>query len=389
MNVFIMVRCTDIMCKAGALLVFDTIRVGYPTWKITCVYLGDYPDIQIEIEAKCKENNIAFTSNWPCDTNDEVIELLVNSEQESFVVADSDMIFHKSLEWYQPRQALAGRFQPRYFESTNQTTTEERLHTSLLYFEMPTVREDIARSYEQQPKPINTPYDVFSPFVYKYRGKTLFYDSCCSLYHAIGGEMFGKDVLECYDHLHGGSYFNIVSGNVTRDIWAELKIGKEIKGLHKLHNEYWYKHAYLETHEKIKNAIGEDAQRFLISYGRYVNMVDDVVDEEKSHDMIQQQVEMATRLFSSNYWLANAQYLRVVEQLVHVIYFTILGWESSNEAWKRRDARAINHCADFMIIAVMLLETNNPKFCIEIAKELMEKFHLAQLEDLTQEEMYA
>lgn len=393
-NVFIITRCFDLACKESALLVFNTIRVGFPNWPITCIYLGDFDEIKSEIEDKCKIDNITFRDlSLSFQTNDEVIEWLVKNEQQDFLVCDSDMIFWKSLEFYQPINNLAGRHIPRYSCEFTNTLTEERLHTSLLYFSnLPQLRLDIENSFKQLFDGRFTPYNPYKPVITKFKGQSLFYDSCCILYHAIGGEAFGKDILDCYDHLHAGSFY--------KEIVNELKIPdkqwtgafshpESVKGSYRKQRVHWFKSAFKKLEENYTNKLSEDAQTFLYGFGKYVGLIDDLIDEPANAKLVSETTAYAARLFSSNYWTVNSRELLIVEQLVHVIYFTQLKWETDIEAWKRRDARVLNHCGYYLILAVFLLETRNVKLTEEFADILLEINHAEHLEDLTMEEQRA
>jgi hypothetical protein len=50
------------------------------------------------------------------------------------------------------------------------------------------------------------PFDPFAPVVTFKDQDPYFHDSCSVLYHAIGGEKFGPNMLRRFEHLYGGSY---------------------------------------------------------------------------------------------------------------------------------------------------------------------------------------
>ena len=99
-----------------------------------------------------------------------------------------------------------------------------------------------------------------------------------------------------------------------------------------------------------------EALIFLRDYVTYCHLVDDMVDETKDIDRIRRCTTYATCLYSSDYWARNRQTLYAVDRITHNQYFDAVTWEHSEEEWKRRDARALNHCGYNMLFAVILLE---------------------------------
>ena len=129
----------------------------------------------------------------------------------------------------------------------------------------------------------------------------------------------------------------------------------------------------------------QEAYNFVIAYGEYVEIIDDMVDEEKNTELVAKFTSLATLLFSSNYWQKNGQQLILVEGLIHVMYFATVQWENAIEPWKRRDAKAMSHVGYYMLFAILLLETRDTKLVEEIALEFMECAHLHHFEDMSAE----
>ena len=390
-NVFIITRCIDLSCRKSATLVFNTIRVGFPTFKVICAYLGDFKEVEDEIIDKCAKNNIEFTTPR-LETNNQVIEMLVNITNADFIVLDSDVVFHKNLEWYKPNKSLSGRYIPRQYESFLDVEVMDRLHTSLMYFtNIPEIREKIKSSFDQKCGGRFTPYNVFNPIILKHNGISIFYDSCCNLYHALGGEAFDSKVLECYDHLFCGSFYGEVQKekpNLDKFFDSVFSDNKVIKGYYKKQNKYWYSTVFREIDIIFKERLSDEAQQFILSYVSYLEVIDDSIDNDDS-SLVDIITEKALKLFSSNYWTKNSIYLRIIEQITHVIYFNSVEWEKSNVAWKRRDAKAMSHFGYLMPLAIFLLETKNLNLTRELALKLQERSHLAHMEDLTHEEHIA
>lgn len=209
--IYVIARCINLENIQFSYMTLDTIRVAYPTSNICCIYLGDYFNAEEEIIKRCKQHKITFIdwSNKLLDskTNDAVIEKLFNDSTEDFIVCDSDIVFHKNMEWYKPVLGLAGMYIPAHHNDFIGGMIQSRLHTSLMYFKnIEYVKEILRLKFKQRVGGLFTPLNYFKPFVSFKDGNVFFYDSCTNLYQAIGGENFTKEVLDCYTHLYCGSY---------------------------------------------------------------------------------------------------------------------------------------------------------------------------------------
>lgn len=149
--------------------------------------------------------------------------------------------------------------------------------------------------------------------------------------------------------------------------------------------------AYEELLTEIESILAknQEAARFVVAYGEYIEMIDDCVDEPKDVELLNKMTATAQLLFSSNYWRRNADYLGLIEQTIHTVYFNVVEWEQSDEAWKRRDAKALSHVGYFMLFAILLLETRDPKLVQRLSLKFMERAHLMHIQDLSQEEKAA
>lgn len=99
-----------------------------------------------------------------------------------------------------------------------------------------------------------------------------------------------------------------------------------------------------------------DAIQFVHMYGEYCEIVDDLVDKPKDIGLLEKAGRVRMDISNHPYWLLRHQQLAIVERLIHHQYYDMVQWESAEEEWKRRDARALNHCAYNMLFAVILLE---------------------------------
>jgi len=100
----------------------------------------------------------------------------------------------------------------------------------------------------------------------------------------------------------------------------------------------------------------QDAVRFILAYGEYIEHIDDLVDEEKDNNRNRKLLEYSSMVFNSNYWCKYRSQLYLLERMIHNTYFDSVTWETSTDEWKRRDAKCLSHCGYMMLFAVVLIE---------------------------------
>jgi hypothetical protein len=123
-----------------------------------------------------------------------------------------------------------------------------------------------------------------------------------------------------------------------------------------------------------------EATAFVIHYGNYLEMVDDLIDEPKDVELIGRTIALASDLFSSHYWQQHCAQLWLVEKLVHRQCMDSVAWEHSPEDWKRRDARCLSHAGYNMLFAVIQLEAGTEALR-KISLRFREQAHLKHLHD--------
>ncbi len=122
------------------------------------------------------------------------------------------------------------------------------------------------------------------------------------------------------------------------------------------------------------------ALEFLGFYIDYCHMIDDLVDEEKNIELVRQTSKQAAIVFNCDYWKQYSANLYLVDRITHNTYFDSVTWEKSDEEWKRRDARALNHCGYNMMFAIILIEFGEKKLQ-EISIKYREFAHYKQMKD--------
>lgn len=209
MNVFILATCRKPELFPFTELVFKTLRVGFPTARVT-VFFND-------ISNECHDHLNAIAKDRGCDVfqtrtiHHEWIGSLVANEQEPFYILDTDVIFYGSFEGFTFEKPLAGWRIPEWDDEFSGCITRARLHTSLLYIDPVRVREEIKAKCAVVP---NTPFtpvvNVYNPICLPYKGRMYFYDTCGILYHLIGGQAFEPKHKNVYCHMGFGTIPDIV-----------------------------------------------------------------------------------------------------------------------------------------------------------------------------------
>lgn len=228
MNVYILATCRNPELLRATTMVFDTLRVGFPTANIyTRLNFTPNGDISHQIAATAEKSGVVFRTE---DTiHHDWISGLIRDESEPFFILDTDVVFWKSVEgWkFDDDVAIAGRFIPSFFDRFTNCITMARLHTALLYINPVLVRRKVDEYFKQfpdtpfnpKPNPVNP---TFVPLRIGILSRSYFYDTCSMLYHSIGGLPFTFDQLDCYDHLGFGTISDIVCPHYRDKAWREM-----------------------------------------------------------------------------------------------------------------------------------------------------------------------
>jgi len=243
--VHILVSCRNPELWRASTLVFDTIRTDFPSSRIF-VDGNNLTDEQCwEVAAFCDKHNAVF-KNGDATIHHEWIRYLLNHEPELFVICDTDIVFHasveQSFEWECPLP-LFGRFIPKFLCPLSGAVTNERLHTSLMLID-PRKFNDLAERvrYELNPQhPFAPPIDLVAPLHYALNTELYFHDTLSQAYHIIGGLRFGENLLDRYDHINAGTYLDILNEKIPGSRARQenyLKHPEQARGLWK-EQEAW------------------------------------------------------------------------------------------------------------------------------------------------------
>lgn len=205
--------CRNPVLLPSMLMVFDTIRVGFPNSEIqvTGHGLDDYafdPLLEVCLLNDCKLINVShplISGEWMAG---------VIKDQQDHVFVDTDVVFWKSVEGWEFDTGLAGRLLPRYNCPHTRCITEPRLHPSFLHlrYDQFVLEAGLAltKINETRYNPVAGPWMALTiPGHPPY-----FFDTGSIAYRVCGGTAYTPDQLDCYDHLFAGSFVDELSPSV-------------------------------------------------------------------------------------------------------------------------------------------------------------------------------
>jgi hypothetical protein len=124
----------------------------------------------------------------------------------------------------------------------------------------------------------------------------------------------------------------------------------------------------------------EEAWDFLKISCEYYEHIDDLVDEEVTTVDVKETTSLAACTYNHPYWRKHGAMLYLVDRIIHCQYFDSAMWESSEEEWKRRDAKALSHAGINMVFAVILLEFGQDTLD-KFSLKFREHAHLLHIKD--------
>lgn len=205
MKAHILATCRMPELMPMTLLVFKTLRIGFPSAEIH-VHLNRMESLPVEADFFHSDNTIHHL--W--------IEKLIASSDEPFWIVDTDVVFFGEVESWRFNAPLAGRRIPEWNDEFSGCITRARLHPSLMYLDPEKIRASIA-VYES--KIASTPFtpriNLIHPICLPFKGKSYFHDTASLLYHAIGGHRFSEVQLDAYGHFNFGTIPDVVLPRLT------------------------------------------------------------------------------------------------------------------------------------------------------------------------------
>ena len=194
----------------AALLVFRTLRVGFPTQPVFVWGNGLDAD-SAAVLANVAAGRGAQFRNIPATSHDAWIEKCVSALNEPFWILDTDVVFFAPMEICK-LGAFAGRYEPAFNEEFTDTIHVARLHTAVMWIDPAGLRCEMRKWMAKIPAPWRDSAQfalLRQNFVPQATGGTLFYDTMAGCYQAFGedhGWEFQERDNEAFEHIHCATY---------------------------------------------------------------------------------------------------------------------------------------------------------------------------------------
>lgn len=199
-TVVILTYCEHPSLAYGTMMVFETLRVGFPTFNVVVIDNGSHPDVREQIEIMCQQVGAVFVPTARHDFIEHYQWMLCEQDQiDSFILLDPDVAFWKSVEDWTFDGVIAGRLIPDL--TTGGITSLSRLHPSHVW--VPDVQRLRALGITVELR----------------QEGAQFWDTLATIYqdHPEACQVFTDDQLDCYDHLFYGSHFPAIEPRLQDD----------------------------------------------------------------------------------------------------------------------------------------------------------------------------
>jgi hypothetical protein len=206
----------------AALLVFKTLRIGFPRNEVKVWGNALSPEHSERVGAAARQAQADFRNLKPT-AHGTWIESLVQTQLRPFWICDTDIVFSGPLEPMFGAHCLAGRLEPAFDEAWTGTLHVERLHPSLMWINPAVLRAEMRAMMTKIPwRPMDGDCPLILPHFIPRRGKsTLFYDATAGLWQAGIGTPFTEAYNQAYEHLHNGTYVDLIGPSLGLGDLAE------------------------------------------------------------------------------------------------------------------------------------------------------------------------
>ncbi len=234
-TVVILTYCEHPALAYGALMVFDTLRVGFPTFDIVVVDNESHPDVVPQIQSAAEKVGALFTPAARHNFIDHYKWWLCEQDlSNAIILLDPDVVFWQSVENWKFDGAIAGRLIPDL--KMGNITSMSRLHPSHAW--IPDVKRlrDLSISIEL-----------------RHEGNH-FWDTLATIYqdHSNECQSFTEQQLDCYDHLFYGSHLPVIEprlndNNLTLNAHRHAAAGniQNLKGIWREQDKYFKLNAFV------------------------------------------------------------------------------------------------------------------------------------------------
>lgn len=383
-TVHILATCRSPELARMTELVFDTLRVGFPTADV-CVWVNrDAAENCYKLISLC--NQVGARTMAEDTIHHDWIAKLIETSPTPFFTLDTDVIFYDSMERFAYTDALHGFKVPEWQDEFSGALTRSRLHPSLLYINPELVKRKVAKSRSGCPVTPFTPFaDLINPLMLPLNGNMCFHDTTGLLYHAIGGTEFTLDQKNSYFHFNFGTIPDVVLPRLSNRepmitarqlVLDDPSIGR---GLWAAQEEYYANHqpkskpiviTELSSGE-IEKAMewnrrvcldDPDAMRFNDLWYQYCHGIDDLVDtmDDGRPKMDKEQILglfiAALQLYNCDFFVRYRQMLFPTVLTVTNSFADSVAWEKSPLAHRRTMADCLRTCGNEMYYIVAMIK---------------------------------
>jgi hypothetical protein len=381
--VFILATCRSEELLPYTLLVFKTLRTGFPT-AVVHVDGNALPDYAAKaVEEECKRVGASFF-NGDLTIHHSWLQHIVSKETAPLAIVDTDMIFFESVEDWQFDTALGGARIPEWYDEFPGAITRSRLHTSLLFIDPVKVREQVAEYESKYADTVFTPkVNLFNPLCLPLNGRRYFHDTCSLLYHAIGGTEFTDAQLDSYFHFNFGTISDLVLPRLDgaedmetarTAIFNKPELGR---GMWRAQRDYYEKRKVGGKPIPLKNFKPDDVARAIewnkriccgdasaMSFNdlwfSYAHGIDDAVDQERDGTAmsVEQLIELfalAACVYNHPFYVKHREMLFPIVLQITNAYADSVKWELSPVRHRRTIANVLSAVGDEMYFAVSML----------------------------------
>lgn len=379
MKVFILATCRKEELLPYSLLVFKTLRVGFPTADVRVHLNGSGTAALMGTEFTA----LPITEIGETTHHDWISGLLLE-QNEPFWLVDTDVIFYGKVEHWEFGGPLAGYRIPEFNDPFLKAITRARLHTSLLYVNPEYVRLAWKSYLGRHPSTrFNPAADCVNPLYMPLNRQTIFYDTMALMYHAIGGEQFTPEQKNAYFHFHFGTFSDLVLPSMP----DEMKLLRNHVlhqpeagiGMWRAQDEWFESRQFIQDGADVIAQINtgdavearkwnielcqgnENAMVFCDLWYRYCHGIDDLVDTMQdgrprmSKDQMVSLFFTAALLYNSTFYLQHRDILAPIVLLVTNTYRDSIAWENSSKAHLRKMGDVFRTCGNELYMMVALV----------------------------------
>lgn len=217
MNVHILITVLKPERLKAAMLVFRTIRKGFPACNLYVYGNGlGVPTHNPTALAIVRAATAVNAEYIPVELQPHGvwIESLIKQEQEPFWICDSDVVFFDRVaDWFEHDhdKLFAGRYEPEFWEEWTQTIHMSRLHPSLMWFN-PTALRAALRAWPGRHEFFDSVQSNLIQWNWVPEDwQVKFYDTCSGLHHALKGTAFTEEQNSKFGHVFSATYADLMS----------------------------------------------------------------------------------------------------------------------------------------------------------------------------------